>query len=205
MTSPVRGMAPPMRLRQDGVVVDSLNPSRESPTLRRGTPRAAVKSGSAKAATPLEQSAQRPGPGAGEPLGSQLLNATERERERIARELHDGLGSSLKAVMLSMHNVLRHSGASRLTMLFKRHAGRWLLRVSDNGCGFDPSATRSGHGVLAMQHRARTIGGRLTIKSKPGAGTQVICVASAEEQGCACLPRVMTGTRTPISFPEVPR
>jgi PAS domain S-box-containing protein len=40
-------------------------------------------------------------------LSSQLLTAQEKERKRIARELHDGIGQSLSAIKFSVENGLR--------------------------------------------------------------------------------------------------
>lgn len=51
--------------------------------------------------------------------------------------------------------------------------------VSDNGQGFTINETsefiRSGKtGIIGMQERARLLGGKLTVSSRPGAGTTVI-------------------------------
>jgi len=40
-------------------------------------------------------------------LSNQLLSAEEKERKRIARELHDGIGQALSAIKFSVENVLR--------------------------------------------------------------------------------------------------
>lgn len=49
-----------------------------------------------------------------------------------------------------------------------------LLTVRDDGCGFDTGARHRGLGLLTMQHRARLIGGELTITSTPR-GTTLSC------------------------------
>ena len=46
--------------------------------------------------------------------------------------------------------------------------------MEDDGCGTGPVHTGSaGMGLLGMRERARAHGGRLTIDSRPGAGTRV--------------------------------
>lgn len=42
-------------------------------------------------------------------LSSQLLNAQENERKRLAMELHDGLGQSLSAIKYSMEEMMREN------------------------------------------------------------------------------------------------
>jgi signal transduction histidine kinase len=53
-----------------------------------------------------------------------------------------------------------------------------MLRVSDNGSGFVPTAPANGagehYGLLGMHERMSRIGGTLTIHSELGSGTQVI-------------------------------
>ncbi len=43
-------------------------------------------------------------------LSNQLLSAEEKERKRIARELHDGIGQALSAIKFSVENYLRQRG-----------------------------------------------------------------------------------------------
>lgn len=77
------------------------------------------------------------------------------------------------------HNALRHSEAANLTLSFKAGNGEFVLRVSDNGRGFDPAGQGDGHGLLTMRYRAQSMGGRLILKARPGAGAKVICVIPA--------------------------
>jgi signal transduction histidine kinase len=51
-----------------------------------------------------------------------------------------------------------------------------VLSVTDDGCGFDVTARAvRGHrlGLTSMEERAARLGGRLEIRSAPGAGTTV--------------------------------
>jgi signal transduction histidine kinase len=47
--------------------------------------------------------------------------------------------------------------------------------VSDSGIGFDPDEAggRKGFGIISMRERLHAIGGRLSIRSEPGGGTQI--------------------------------
>ena len=51
--------------------------------------------------------------------------------------------------------------------------------MRDHGRGFDPSmaAAESGFGLTSMRERAQQMGGRVTVTSHPGAGTEVLLQA----------------------------
>ncbi|MDE2397197.1 MAG: sensor histidine kinase, partial [Burkholderiales bacterium] len=75
----------------------------------------------------------------------------------------------------ALSNVARHSGALHCrvewTPTGKRSA---LLRIADDGTGFNPEAARPGHfGVENMRGRALEIGAKLTLTSAPGEGTEL--------------------------------
>jgi signal transduction histidine kinase len=71
----------------------------------------------------------------------------------------------------ALHNIIRHSGATRAGVRVGGDEKWFSLTVSDNGCGFDPTVERSGAGVTGMRQRAETLGGSFTVESSPGAGT----------------------------------
>jgi len=76
----------------------------------------------------------------------------------------------------AVHNALRHAGAERIDVRLNGADGRLTIEVTDRGVGFDPRQPelRSKHlGLTSMEERARELGGRLEIRSKPGAGTTV--------------------------------
>ena len=50
-----------------------------------------------------------------------------------------------------------------------------VLRVADNGCGFDRTTVLNGTGLASMKRRAERLGGSLTVRSVPGTGAVVEC------------------------------
>ncbi|WP_431045105.1 GAF domain-containing sensor histidine kinase [Streptomyces sp. P1-3] len=83
----------------------------------------------------------------------------------------------LRVAQEALHNALRHSGAGRVEVTLTRQGdGGALLRVADDGSGFDPSATRRAGrhlGLVSMRDRAGGVGGRLRVDSAPGKGTLI--------------------------------
>ena len=75
----------------------------------------------------------------------------------------------------SLHNVAKHSQAKKVRMELFGAGENVVLRVSDDGVGFDPGARRNqaGLGMISMGERARFVGGKLSVWSKPSMGTQV--------------------------------
>jgi signal transduction histidine kinase len=83
---------------------------------------------------------------------------------------------ALRIAQEALQNALRHARAERVTVRLRAEDGRLLLEVADDGSGFDPQAPelRSRHlGLTSMEERAQQLGGRLEIRSAPGAGTTV--------------------------------
>ena len=72
----------------------------------------------------------------------------------------------------SITNVLKHSGARQVEISVHMDGGIFEIRVSDDGCGMDPSATDAspGNGITNMRTRMRKIGGDLAVESAPGQG-----------------------------------
>ena len=73
----------------------------------------------------------------------------------------------------AINNVARHAACTEVdvTLLVVRH--RLRLEVKDNGKGFQPSDSRSGHGLGSMRQRVQRLRGRLDIATPPGGGTSV--------------------------------
>jgi len=78
-----------------------------------------------------------------------------------------------RVVQEALTNVLKHSGATRVKISLTRKADRVLLRINDNGKGFEIAGLSKsrGLGVLGMRERVDLVGGKFKIISAPGEGT----------------------------------
>ncbi|WP_149824275.1 GAF domain-containing sensor histidine kinase [Streptomyces tailanensis] len=82
----------------------------------------------------------------------------------------------LRVAQEALHNALRHSGAEHVDVTLDRHGKGAVLRVTDDGSGFDPQAIRRAGrhlGLVSMRDRAGGVGGLLTVESAPGKGTTI--------------------------------
>ncbi|BCB81514.1 hypothetical protein GCM10022251_17230 [Phytohabitans flavus] len=75
----------------------------------------------------------------------------------------------------ALHNALRHGDPSAVTVELRAEAGKVVLRVDDDGRGFDQAPAQAARrlGLASMRERAAAVGGALKITSAPGAGTSV--------------------------------
>jgi len=74
----------------------------------------------------------------------------------------------------ALHNVVRHSGASRAAVTLSRDKNELYLQVADSGVGFDLRRfEHHGLGLVSMRERAWLAGGRLAIHTAPHAGTRI--------------------------------
>jgi signal transduction histidine kinase len=74
----------------------------------------------------------------------------------------------------ALTNVVKHTKASKITIGLKLLPNEGLcLTLRDNGQGFEPKSISGGRGLLMMQDYAEVGGGKCTIRSAPGEGTEV--------------------------------
>jgi len=80
----------------------------------------------------------------------------------------------------ALANVRKHSGARNVRVLLVASHPFVILRVEDDGQGFDtqfrslPQSGEQGMGLVSMRERARLIGARMSIRSTPGSGTRLM-------------------------------
>jgi signal transduction histidine kinase len=70
-------------------------------------------------------------------------------------------------------NILKHADASAADIFIGRVDKTILVRVTDNGKGFDPLMKRKGIGISNMKNRVESHSGEVIIDSHPGGGCRI--------------------------------
>ena len=83
--------------------------------------------------------------------------------------------SIFRVVQESLHNVSKHSQAQKVLVELIGSEGAVVLRVSDDGVGFDRDSpdNQNGLGMVSMSERIRSVGGTLSVWSRHSMGTQI--------------------------------
>jgi signal transduction histidine kinase len=79
-----------------------------------------------------------------------------------------------RIVQEALQNALKHGRARKVSVDLRAGTGAVALTISDDGVGFDViAAWGRGLGLISMNERVEAIGGSMTIRSSPGAGTRL--------------------------------
>jgi signal transduction histidine kinase len=90
--------------------------------------------------------------------------------ERLVDELEVGV---YRIVQEALTNAAKHGAAANARVQVIERDDRVSVLVSDDGCGFDPSAHSGGFGLMGMRERSDLLRGQLSVNSSPGGGTTV--------------------------------
>ena len=119
-----------------------------------------------------------------EPLEVALVQAAEEVAGRVGVQLRvdvcegakvtpDEREALIRIVREAITNAGRHGGATSVSVELTNGHGT-LLRIADDGSGFDPRHTRvGGFGLVSMRERAEALGGRFTLCSEDAGGTKI--------------------------------
>lgn len=119
--------------------------------------------------------------GLGPALETLVRRAAERQDLEIAATIEldedrrlspDTETAVYRVAQEALTNVIKHARARRVELTVRREGDRVVLRVVDDGEGFDAEASTGGFGVAGMRERAILAGGRVEI-TPSASGTAV--------------------------------
>jgi len=88
--------------------------------------------------------------------------------------------SLFRIIQEAMSNIVKHAGAKNVSINIECNANECVLRIEDNGEGFDVSEVTGideggrGAGLFGMKERVTMVGGTCSCQSQPGQGTIVV-------------------------------
>jgi signal transduction histidine kinase len=110
------------------------------------------------------------------PLNINVSIETTGKERRLDPEVETGL---FRVAQGSIGNIIEHSKARNATIAVEYHDSELVLRITDDGQGFDVSAITDveesgrGRGLFSMRERIMLLGGTASVESKIGQGTTV--------------------------------
>ena len=82
-----------------------------------------------------------------------------------------------------INNSMKHSNASKISVLFRYDKKNMEITLSDNGQGFDPARLAArGMGLQNVQSRVKSHKGEIQIRSEKGKGTTYVLIIPLEEK-----------------------
>jgi signal transduction histidine kinase len=94
-------------------------------------------------------------------------------KERLVSEIED---AAYRLVQEALNNAAQHGGTDRAKVEVVESDEKLRLRVTDEGCGFDPGARTDGFGLIGMRERVGLAGGTLELESAAGKGTSIVAI-----------------------------
>jgi signal transduction histidine kinase len=89
-----------------------------------------------------------------------------------------------RVVQEAITNIFRHAEATEVYISLTNKSGRLIVRVEDDGRGFDPAQVMKGQrhcwGLHGMKERINLLGGKFYVGSRPGSGTLVMAEVPLE-------------------------
>jgi len=105
---------------------------------------------------------------------------TERGDDQLTRQDPKDEAAIFAIIQEAVINALKHAQADNIWVRLAEQAGELMVVVQDDGVGFDTAAVeddyeqRGSLGMVNIRERAELVGGRLTLRSATGQGTEVM-------------------------------
>jgi len=81
-----------------------------------------------------------------------------------------------RIVQEAMTNIIKHAAAENAWIFFLAGDTDLEIRVRDDGRGFDPDSAKAKNrlGIRGMYERAKLLDGKVSIRSEPGRGCEIL-------------------------------
>jgi PAS domain S-box-containing protein len=119
-------------------------------------------------------------------FGLQCRVAREAEETELPEEIRGTLYRSVREIL---SNVLKHAGATEVSVDFSSGKGWLRVSVADNGRGFESEEALSNpekkgrFGLFSIRERMNLLGGSLSVASSSGEGSKITLLVPLEEPG----------------------
>lgn len=101
------------------------------------------------------------------------INATDEMNQILSSET---ALNAFRVIQEAIQNVLKHSRASKITIVIKEDSSAISVQITDNGIGFIQQFAPEGMqhlGLFNMRNRVENLSGKFELVSKVGEGTAV--------------------------------
>ncbi|WP_127588535.1 PAS domain-containing sensor histidine kinase [Paenibacillus koleovorans] len=85
-----------------------------------------------------------------------------------------------RLIQEALRNIGKYAGVTEAWVRVEELESTVEVEIEDKGNGFRRDDRAKGVGLFSMEERARSVGGRLTMESEPGAGTRIRLVVAKE-------------------------
>ncbi len=103
-----------------------------------------------------------------------MINLTIQNARRMNLEVEQAI---YRMIQEALANVARHSQSDQVDVSLIYDGDTVMVKVEDNGLGFDVERKTGGMGLRIIKERAESIGGQACIQSEPGKGTRIVITA----------------------------
>jgi signal transduction histidine kinase len=116
-----------------------------------------------------------------EPAGVRVQLRAAGLKDQLPAEIETAV---FRVVQEAITNIARHAHATEANISLTKKDSRLIVRVEDNGIGFDPDqlVQKQQHawGLRGMEERVTLLGGKFYVGSQPGTGTLVLAEVPIE-------------------------
>jgi signal transduction histidine kinase len=107
-------------------------------------------------------------------LDSDLVRREQNERKLVPEPTRL---AAYRIIEEALSNTAKHANATRVTIELTSPSRETLnIRVKDDGQGYRIEEIAGGLGTAVMQDYADAVGGKCTLSSEPGTGTEITAV-----------------------------